>query len=70
MFQVLPPNVPLVLGITLRNPESAQPATTPTVRPSLLENATVCGRDWYKLLDAPVLTLDVTLRGDRSWESV
>ena len=26
-----------------------------------LENATVCGRDWYKLLDAPVLILDVTV---------
>ena len=26
-----------------------------------LENATVRGRDWYKLLDAPVLTLDVTV---------
>ena len=25
-----------------------------------LENATVRGRDWYQLLDAPVLTLDVT----------
>jgi len=23
-------------------------------------NATVCGRAWYKLVDAPVLTLDVT----------
>jgi len=27
----------------------------------LLENATVHGRDWYKRLDAPVLTLDVTV---------
>ena len=26
-----------------------------------LENATVRGRVWYKLLDAPVLTLDVTV---------
>ena len=26
-----------------------------------LENATVRGRDWYKLLDASVLTLDVTV---------
>ena len=26
-----------------------------------LENATVRRRDWYKLLDAPVLTLDVTV---------
>jgi len=26
-----------------------------------LENATVRGRDWCKLLDAPVLTLDVTV---------
>jgi len=24
----------------------------------VLENATVRGRDWYKLLDAPVLTLN------------
>jgi len=31
-----------------------------------LENATVRGRDWYKLLDAPVLTLDVTVRGETS----
>ncbi|KAJ1483285.1 hypothetical protein T484DRAFT_1800976, partial [Baffinella frigidus] len=29
--KVLPPNVPLVLDITLRNPEIAQPATSPTV---------------------------------------
>ena len=28
-----------------------------------LENATVRGRAWYKLLDAPVLTLDVTVPG-------
>ena len=35
------------------------------------ENATVRGRAWYKLLDAPVLTLDVTVPGDRSrWGSV
>ena len=27
----------------------------------LSENATVLGHDWYKLLDAPVLTLDVTV---------
>ena len=27
---------------------------------TILENATVRGRAWYKLLDAPVLTLDVT----------
>ena len=26
-----------------------------------LENATVRGRDWYKLLDALALTLDVTV---------
>jgi len=26
-----------------------------------LGNATVRGRAWYKLLDAPVLTLDVTV---------
>ena len=26
-----------------------------------LENATVRGHVWYKLLDAPVLTLDVTV---------
>jgi len=26
-----------------------------------LENATVPGRAWYKLVDAPVLTLDVTV---------
>ena len=31
-----------------------------------LETATVRGRDWCKLLDAPVLTLDVTVCGDRS----
>ena len=27
------------------------------------ENATVRGRAWYKLLDAPVLTVDVTVSG-------
>ena len=34
-----------------------------TVQPHIifLENATVRGRDWYKLLDAPVLILDVTV---------
>ena len=31
-----------------------------------LENATARGRAWYKLFDAPVLTLGVTVRGDRS----
>ena len=29
-----------------------------------LENATVRGGAWYKTLDAPVLTLDVTVLGD------
>jgi len=29
--------------------------------PSILENATVCGRAWHNLLDAPVLILDVTI---------
>jgi len=29
--------------------------------PAFLENATVRGRDWYIFLDAPVLTLDVTV---------
>ena len=37
--------------------------TTPI---AFLENATVRGRDWYIVLDAPVLTLDVTVGGDRS----
>jgi hypothetical protein len=37
---------------------------------TFLKNATVRGRDWYNLLDAPVLTLDVTVRGDHfRWES-
>ena len=33
-------------------------------RPSrtILENATVRGRAWYKLSDAPALTLDVTVQ--------
>jgi len=31
------------------------------LRQVYLENATVRGRAWYKLLDAVVLTLDVTL---------
>ena len=29
----------------------------------VLANATLRGRAWYKLLDAPVLTLDVTVWG-------
>ena len=29
-------------------------------------NATVRGRDWYKILDAPVPTLDMTVSDDRS----
>ena len=32
----------------------------------LFGNATVRGRAWYKVLDAPVLALDVTVWGDRS----
>ena len=38
-------------------------ASTPGMPPGpkSLENATVHGRDWYKLLDALVLTLDVTV---------
>jgi hypothetical protein len=31
-----------------------------------LENAPPRRSAWYKLLDAPVLTLDVTVYGDRS----
>ena len=31
------------------------------VKVDFLENATVCGRGWYKILVAPVLTLDVTV---------
>ena len=34
----------------------------PILKSDLLENALVRGRDWCKLLDAPVLTLDVTCR--------
>ena len=34
-----------------------------------LKNATVRGRVWYKLLDAPVPTLDLTVWGDRSWRA-
>ena len=30
-------------------------------RDVFLENPTVRGRAWYKLLDAPVLTLDMTV---------
>ena len=42
------------------------PAVTP-----LLEDATIHGRAWYNFLDAPVLTLDVTVCGDRSrWEGL
>ena len=33
-----------------------------------LENATVHGRAWYKLLDAPVLASDVTVSGERERE--
>ena len=33
-----------------------QAAATP-----FLENVRVCGRDFYKFWDAPVLTLDVTI---------
>ena len=36
-------------------------ASTGTCVLICLENATVCGRAWYKLLDAPVLPLDVTI---------
>ena len=39
------------------NPEPAQYRGTSLMK--FLENATVRGRDWYELLDAPVLTLDV-----------
>ena len=42
---------------------SASGSCPGTVR--FLENATVLGRAWYKLLDAPVLTLDVTICGDQ-----
>ena len=37
-------------------------STLISVRPlSFLSNATLRGRAWYTLLDAPVLTLDVTV---------
>ena len=31
------------------------------LRPTFLEDAMVCGRAWYKLLEAPILILDVTV---------
>ena len=39
-------------------PQTLKLQADPALR--FLENATVRGLDWYKLLDAPVLTLDVT----------
>ena len=43
-------------GLITRSPVSTPPPTQ-----AFLENATVRGRVWYKLLDAPVPTLDVTI---------
>jgi len=37
---------------------------------TIFENATVRRRDWYKLLDAPVLTLNVTVRGEGAYREV
>ena len=55
--------LPLIIGL-LRSPNvQVQEHAAGAIRHNspLLENATVRGRDWYKLLDAPVLALNVTV---------
>ena len=49
----------------MRDPDTLAFAWQPGLSETVWENATVRGRAWYKLLDAPVQTLDVTVSGDQ-----